>query len=175
MHYGDSVPPEYAKADRNVLNNQGVHVGFEQGELTPEQRAEKARLAAEAEQAKHQREEIARRDKMLLETYISVADIEDLRNRRLELLEGQIKVTELYLANLRKRLLTLQDEASNYKPYTARENAPQIPENLATDISRTVGSINLYEQTLSHTRSTQETVRNSFDDDIRRFKQLKGG
>jgi len=175
VHYGDSVPPEYAKADRNVLNNQGVHVGFEQGELTPEQRAEKARLAAEAEQAKRQREEIARRDKMLLETYLSVSDIEDLRNRRLELLESQIKVTELYLANLRKRLLTLQDEASNYKPYTARENAPQIPENLATDISRTVGSINLYEQTLSHARSTQETVRNSFDDDIRRFKQLKGG
>jgi len=175
VHYGDSIPPEYAKADRNVLNQQGVHVGFEQGELTPEQRAEKARLAAEAEQAKRQREEIARRDKMLLETYLSVSDIEDLRNRRLELLESQIKVTELYLANLRKRLLTLQDEASNYKPYTARENAPQVPENLQTDISRTVGSINLYEQTLSHARSTQETVRNSFDDDIRRFKQLKGG
>lgn len=175
VHYGDSIPPEYAKADRNVLNTQGVHVGFEQGELTPEQRAEKARLAAEAERAKQQREEAARRDKQLLETYISVTDIEELRNRRLELLEGQIKVTELYLANLRKRLLTLQDEASNYKPYTARENAPQIPETLATDISRTAGSINLYEQTLSHTRSTQENVRNSFDEDIRRFRQLKGG
>jgi Domain of unknown function (DUF4124) len=175
VHYGDSIPPEYAKADRNVLNNQGVHVGFEQGELTPEQRAEKERLAAEAEKAKVKREEIARRDQMLLATYISVSDIEDLRNRRLELLEGQIKVTELYLANLRKRLLTLQDEASNYKPYTARENAPQIPENLATDISRTVGSINLYEQTLARTRTDQEMVRNSFDEDIRRFKQLKGG
>src|SRR3954453_16143171 len=68
VHYGDSVPPEYAKQDRSVLNNQGVNVGFEQGELTPEQRAEKARLAAEAEQAQHQREETARRDKMLLET-----------------------------------------------------------------------------------------------------------
>jgi hypothetical protein len=175
VHYGDSIPPEYAKQDRSVLNNQGVNVGFEQGELTPEQRAEKARLAAEAEQAQHQREEKARRDKQLLETYISVSDIEDLRNRRLELLEGQIKVTELYLANLRKRLLTLQDEASNYKPYTTRENAPPIPDNLATDISRTVGSINLYEQTLSRTRNDQETVRNSFDNDIRRFKELKGG
>src|SRR5215467_3558664 len=138
VHYGDSIPPEYAKQDRSVLNNQGVNVGFEQGELTPEQRAEKERQAAEAKQAQLQREEIARRDKMLLETYISVSDIEDLRNRRLELLESQIKVTELYLANLRKRLLSLQDEASNYKPYTARESAPQIPENLATDISRTV-------------------------------------
>jgi hypothetical protein len=175
VHYGDSIPPEYAKQDRDVLNNQGVSVGFEQGELTPEQRAEKERKEAEAKQAQAQREETARRDKMLLETYISVSDIEDLRNRRLELLESQIKVTELYLANLRKRLLTLQDEASNYKPYTNRENAPQIPENLATDISRTVGSINLYEQTLSRTRTNQETVRNAFDSDIRRFKELKGG
>jgi hypothetical protein len=175
VHYGDTIPPEYAKQDRSVLNSQGVNVGFEQGEVTAEQRAEKERQAAEAAQAKFQREETARRDKMLLETYISVTDIEDLRNRRLELLEGQIKVTELYLANLRKRLVTLQDEASNYKPYTTKENAPQIPENLALDISRTVGSINLYEQTLSHTRSTQETVRNSFDNDIRRFKELKGG
>ena len=113
MHYGDSVPPEYAKQDRSVLNNQGVNVGFEQGELTPEQRAEKERQAAEAAQAQAQREEAARRDQTLLATYISAADIEDLRNRRLELLEGQIKVTELYLANLRKRLVTLQDEASN--------------------------------------------------------------
>ena len=112
---------------------------------------------------------------MLLETYISVADIEDLRNRRLELLESQIKVTELYLANLRKRLLTLQEEASNYKPYTARENAPQIPENLALDISRTAASINLYEQTLSRTRADQEMRAHAFEDDIRRFKQLKGG
>src|SRR5215471_4488621 len=99
VHYGDTIPPEYAKQDRSVLNSQGVNVGFEQGELTEAQRAEKARLAAEAEQVKHQREEAARRDKTLLETYISVSDIEDLRNRRLELLEGQIKVTELYLAN----------------------------------------------------------------------------
>ncbi|HUO68143.1 MAG TPA: DUF4124 domain-containing protein, partial [Gammaproteobacteria bacterium] len=175
VHYGDSVPPEYAKQDRNVLNSQGVNVGFEQGELTPEQRAEKERQAAEAAKAQAQREEAARRDKTLLATYISVSDIVDLRDRRLELLEGQIKVTELYLTNLRKRLVTLQDEASNYKPYTTRENAPQIPENLATDISRTVSSINLYEQTLSHTRSDQEAVRSSFDNDIRRFKELKGG
>jgi len=175
VHYGDSVPPEFAKQDRNVLNNQGVNVGFEQGELTPEQRAEKERQAAAAAEAQAQREEAARRDKTLLATYISVSDIEDLRNRRLELLEGQIKVTELYLANLRKRLVTLQDEASNYRPYSTRENAPQVPENLATDISRTVGSINLYEQTLSRTRTDQETVRNSFDSDIRRFKELKGG
>jgi hypothetical protein len=175
VHYGDSVPPEYSKSDRTVLNTQGVNVGFEEGELTPEQRAEKARQAADAEKKRLARENVARRDKMLLETYISVSDIEDLRNRRLELLESQIKVTELYLANLRKKLVNLQDEAGAYKPYTTREGAPQIPENLALDISRTAGSINLYEQTLARTRTDQDAVRDSFDSDIRRFKELKGG
>src|SRR5947208_2460147 len=81
-----------------------------------------------------------------------LAALEDLRNRRIELLESQTKVTELYLSNLRKRLVTLQEEASSYKPYSTREGAPQIPANLSVDISRTAHSINLYEQTLSQTR-----------------------
>ena len=115
------------------------------------------------------------RDRSLLDTYSSVSDIEELWDRRLELLESQIKVTELYLGNLRKRLVTLQEEASSYKPYTTREDAPQIPENLALDISRTADSINGYERTLAQTRVDQEALRVAFDKDIRRFRELKGG
>lgn len=175
VHYGDKIPPEYANLDRNVLNDQGVQVGFEEGEITPEERAAAERLAAQQEAERLAQLDVARRDRMLLETYITVADIVDLRDRRLELLESQIKVTELYLGNLRKRLVGLQAEASNFKPYTAREDAPQIPENLALDISRTLSSINLYEQTLARTRSDQTALRNSFDSDVARFKELKGG
>jgi Domain of unknown function (DUF4124) len=175
VHYGDSVPPEFANRDRNLLNAQGVRVGFEEGEVTEAERAELAKKKAAADQAAAAQAEIDRHDKMLLQTYIAVADIEDLRNRRLELLESQIKVTELYLTNLRKRLVMLQNEASVYKPYTAKPDAPQIPENLALDISRTASSINNYEKMLSKTRTDQTALRASFDDDIVRFRQLKGG
>jgi hypothetical protein len=175
VHYGDSVPPEFANRDRNLLNAQGVRVGFEEGEVTEAERAEIAKKKAEADAAAAAQAEVDRHDKMLLQTYIAVADIEDLRNRRLELLESQIKVTELYLNNLRKRLVMLQDEAAVYKPYSANADAPQIPENLALDISRTTGSINNYEKMLSKTRSDQTALRSSFDDDIVRFRQLKGG
>jgi hypothetical protein len=175
VHYGDTIPPEYANRDRSVLNNRGVRVGFEEGEITDEERAVIARKEADAEAARAAKLEEARRDRSLLETYNSVADIEELRDRRLELLESQIKVTETYLANLRKRLVTLQEEAGSYKPYTTRENAPQIPENLALDISRTADSINGYERTLAQTRADQEALRDAFDKDIRRFKELKGG
>jgi hypothetical protein len=175
VHYGDSIPPQYANRDRNVLNNQGVRVGFEEGEITPEERAALAAREAEAAAQAAAKAEAAQRDRVLLDTYLTVQDIEDLRNRRIELLESQIKVTELYLTNLRKRLVTLQDEASNYRPYTAREGAPQVPANLALDISRTTASINLYEETLSRTRSDQATLRTAFDNDIARFRELKGG
>ena len=175
VHYGDTVPPQYANRDRNVLNQHGVTVGFEEGEATPEERAAIERRAAEEETQRRTRDEAIRRDNMLLETYLSVTDIEDLRDRRLELLESQIKVTELYLTNLRKRLVSLQEEASNYKPYTTNENARQVPENLAVDLSRTTASINLYEQMLSRTRQDQETLKESFEKDITRFKELKGG
>ena len=175
VHYGDSIPPEYANIDRNVLNDQGVAVGFEQGEITVAEQAEIDRRKIEEEAERQAKSQIARRDRMLLETYITVADIEDLRDRRLELLASQIKVTELYLNNLRKRLVGLQEEATAYKPHSTLPDAPQIPANLALDISRTATSINLYEQMLARTRADQLALRAAFDDDIARFKELKGG
>ena len=175
VHYSDTVPPEHADRDRVLLNDQGVEIGTEEGEITEAERAIlDEREAAEAADRKA-KEEIARHDRMLLSTYISVADIEDLRDRRLELLESQIKLTEVYLGNLRKRLVGLQAEASDYKPHSTREGAPQIPENLAVDISRTTALITLYEQTLSRTRADQAALRDSFDKDVSRFRELKGG
>lgn len=175
IQYVDKIPPEHANRDRDVLNQHGVHIGFEEGEITEEERAVQAQREAVAEAERQKRDDIARHDRMLLETYLSVSDIEDLRNRRLELLESQIKLTEVYLGNLRKKLVTLQAEAANFKPYTTQPDAPQIPQNLALDISRTTGSIALYEQTLARTRSDQAALRNSFDEDIERFRELKGG
>lgn len=174
VHYSETIPPEYANRDRDVLNSQGVRVGSEQGEITAEERAEMERVAAIAEAERRARLDVARHDRMLLETYITVADIEDLRDRRLELLEAQIKVTEAYLGNLRKRLITLQDEASEFKPYTAKPDAPQVPPNIALELSRTLELINTYESTLARTRTDQQALRESFDKDIARFRELKG-
>jgi hypothetical protein len=173
--YVDKIPPEHANRDRTVLNDQGVRVGSEEGEITEAERAANAEREAAAEAARKAKAEVARHDRMLLETYLSVADIEDLRDRRLELLESQIKLTEVYLGNLRKKLIELQAEAGRYKPYTPQPDAPQIPENLARELSQTTASIAVYEQTLARTRADQDALRTSFDEDIARFRELRGG
>ncbi|MBN1239303.1 MAG: DUF4124 domain-containing protein [Gammaproteobacteria bacterium] len=175
VHYGDRVPPEYANRDRDVLNDRGVTVDRQQGALTEaEQKALEDQKAAEAAE-RAARAEVARRDRMLLETYLSVADIEDLRDRRLELLESQIQVTELYIENLRESLDRLYVEAQRYKPYSDRQDAPELPADLAAEIESAENSIDVYEQQLQRTREDQVKLRSAFDADIERFRELKGG
>lgn len=174
VHYGDRIPPEYAGTARDVINEHGVAVQSDPGLLSEEQRAEQARIEARAAAERQAREEAARRDRMLLATYLSVRDIENVRDQRLELLESQITVTEQYLANLRQRLAGLHREASAYAPHSERENAPPMPANLSLEISRTEASIELYEDQVERTRTEQQTLRTSFERDIERFKELKG-
>ena len=87
--------------------------------------------------------------------------------QRLELLESQIKLTEVYLGNLRKRLADLQAETRNFKPYSTRDGAPQIPEKLGIDISRTTASIALYEQNLTRLRADHDALKKQFNDRAR--------
>src|SRR5690606_31407483 len=121
------------------------------------------------------RAEVSRRDRMLLETYLSVTDIENLRDSRLEMLESQVTVTEIYLSDLNERLERLLADASRYKPYSEREDAPELPQQLAREIESTEASISSYRQTIERTRDEQAKLRSQFDSDIERFKELKGG
>ena len=174
VQYSDHVPPEAARQDRDLLNEQGILVGSEQGEITDEERAQmEAEAAAEAARVQAI-EDARRRDRILLDTYLSVEDIEKLRDRRLELIESQIKVTEIYLGNLTKKLEGLNRDAQRFAPYSDRENAPPIPENLSLDIARTESSIALFEQRLNDSRTDQEQIRRAFAQDIERFRELKG-
>ena len=173
-HFGDSVPPEYSKTDRAVLNDNGITVKVLPREKTSEERAAEERDTAMAAAEKRRMEEIIQRDDILLSTYLSISEIEALRNRRRQLLDGQIRVTELYLKNLRAKLSGLQEDASRFQPYNSDPNAPPIHSWMAKSLSNTLNSILVYEKTLDDTRLQQGELVAKFDKDIDRFKMLKG-
>lgn len=174
VHFGDSVPPEYAVHDRHVLNEFGVPVAREEGALTAQEKADKL-AAQQAADAIKQRHEAARaRDETLLDTYLTVQEIESLRDRRAEMLDGQIHYTALYLDALRDKLERLQADAARFRPYSSDPKAPPIHENLAKELSDTLDSIIRYEKTLTAARSRKVQLVAKFDDDIDRFKALKG-
>jgi hypothetical protein len=169
VHYSDQIPPRFADRPGDVLNEQGVDVGDIEGRKTEAQRAEEARLAAEQRAA----DEAARRDRVLLETYLSVEEIELLRDRRLELLRSQIQITQLYLRNLRAKLLELEREAGGYQPFSTDPEAEPMPPELAAEMSDVRDAIDEHLKTLSVGRERQEELRAQFAADIARFRELK--
>jgi len=174
VHYGDHVPPAYADQDRQVLNGHGVAVRHLDGAATDEELAERARLAALEEADAVAAQEQARRDKMLMDTYLSVDDITRLRDQRLDLIEAQINVTEQYLANLTKRLMELEQNAERFSPRSPDPDARPMPENLVLNMTQTTASIELYEETLGRSRTQQRNLTEAFARDIERFRELTG-
>lgn len=170
VHYGDSVPPEYAEAEKQVLNDAGVTVGVLQGKKTEEEKAEERRQ----EEIRTARELQRRADQALLATYLSIEEIQLHRDRRVELFQAQARVTELYLRNLQRRLDMLQEEANNFQPYSNDPDAAMIDPDLVNELNATRDTIARHEQNLQRFRDDEQNIVARFDNDIDRFKMLKG-
>jgi hypothetical protein len=169
-HYGDSIPAEYADKPKEVLNDQGVAVDQLEGKKTEEQLAAEAAAAELAVQKELQ----LRADKALLATYISVAEIEMHRDRRVELFKAQARVTELYLRNLSRRLNQLEQEAGRYKPYSSDPGAEPVDPSLVEEIGETETAIARHKQNLKKFRDEEQRIIERFEGDIQRFRSIKG-
>lgn len=164
---GQSIPAECMDADIEVLDINGRVVRIIPGrEALAEIEAQKAAHAAIVA--------AANRDKTLLATYLSVEDIERLRDQRLELLEQQARVTDQYVVNLKERESRLSLDVQRFRPYSDRNNAPPLPDHIAEDIVNTVNGLQVYQQELAKNVLEQQELRGNFDADIARFKELKG-
>jgi hypothetical protein len=165
-HYGDQVPPEYASQEQQIINSQGVVINHVDGQKTPEQLAAEDQKRLDAQQSQN-------RDHNLLSTYASVQEIERLRDQRLTLLSDQIKVTSQFLEVLNGRLTKLRTTSMHYKPYNSDAAAPAMPDQVAEDLVRMGNDIRTQEQNLHAKQSEDSKMRNQFESDIQRFKELK--
>jgi hypothetical protein len=173
VHYGNSVPPEYAGQDQTILNDRGIPVGEIDLDQTPQERARKERERA-AEAAKVREAALQRqRDQNLLATYLSVDEILSLRDRRLDVIDSQVRVSNQYLEGLRGKLERLQNQAQGFRPYSAREDAPPLSEHLADELVRTLNDMHTTETNLANKQQEIVTLNSEFERDIARFKELK--
>jgi hypothetical protein len=145
VHYGNSVPAKYADQV------------FDPRYPTPTEEDEAA-----AKQAQE--------DRILLQTYLSVAEIEKVRDERLAKLQGQDRLTRSYVDNLNRHLADLEEALDNAG--TDNPNG-EDPTALAAEIGKTRGKIQVYETELEHSAAQQEEIRQKFAEDIDRFRQLR--
>jgi hypothetical protein len=166
-YVSQAIPAECMDIDVEVLDATGRVVRVIPGRQSLEQIAQQ-KAAADAQAA------AAQRDKTLLATYLTVADIERLRDQRIELLEQQNVVTGQYIQNLRAREARLMESVQRYRPYSTKPNAPALPEQIASEVVNTVKGLQVYEQELTKNTAERERLAREFGADIQRFRELKG-
>jgi hypothetical protein len=166
VHYGDSIPPKYARNSRQIINAQGVEIGHVDAEKTP------AQLAAEA-RARQKQAAQQQHDYFLLGTYTSVKDIESLRDERLSQLQAQQTAAQQYVQSLQSRLASLQSRAQQFKPYSSRPDAPRMPDDLAQELVQTLNEVRVQDQAIQARSQQEAQVKAQFQSDIDRFEQLR--
>ncbi|HTW74463.1 MAG TPA: DUF4124 domain-containing protein [Steroidobacteraceae bacterium] len=165
VHYGDSVPPQYADDAHDVLNDQGVQIGHVAG------RESAAQLSAQ-EQAAQAAAQRAQHDKFLLTTYASAQEIEQLRDERLDQINGQIKASSSYIDSLTLRLDALEERAQHFAPYSADPGAQRMPDELVEDLVRTMRETRQQRSELEAKQQEQITLRVQFAADLERYREL---
>jgi Domain of unknown function (DUF4124) len=170
VHYGNTVPPEYSRRDREIMNKHGVPVRKIEGDVTDAEARDQAETERRLKEAALRRQ----RDNVLLQTYLSVGEIEMLRDRRTDILDSQIAVQVQYIEGLEQKLTKLLVQAKNFAPRNTLPGAKPMPENLDEDIKRTGLDIRTANVNLDNKKAERKALVDRFTADIARFKELKG-
>jgi len=169
--FGQVIPPECMNLDIEVLDSSGRVVRTIEGQQSMQAHTQRT---AEAEAQKEAAIAAQQRDRTLLATYLTVSDIERLRDQRLEQLQAQAHVTSQYIVNLQERESRLIQDVARFRPYAKSPSAPPVPDHLAEEMVNTVNGLQVYREELAKNTGDQTRLRGAFDSDIARFKELKG-
>lgn len=166
---GDAVPAQYAAREKTILDEKGRVVRVIPAALTGEQLAAREAAAREAQIAKAEADKQDAYDRALTATYSRPQELAALRDDRLAALDTSIEVTgeaitrdEASLAGLRKRL-------------PAPGSTDKAPAVLLKKIAGFESSLGDNRRALAEMRQKREALCTTFERDIRRFQELKGG
>ena len=110
VHYTDKMPPDAVDKASVELNKQGVPVNRTDKALTPEQRRANEQEAERAKEAARAQEEINRRDRALVASYTSEAEIDLARNRSLQTINNVISSSQAFSEQLTKRKVDVEEK-----------------------------------------------------------------
>jgi hypothetical protein len=121
VHYTDKMPPEAVDNASVELNKQGIPIKKTDKALTPEQRQALEQEAERKREAARAQEEIARRDRALVASYTSEAEIDLARNRSLQTINNVILSAQAFSGQLNKRKVDVEAKKaeSQGKPVVA--------------------------------------------------------
>ena len=166
VHYTDKMPPEAINKGSVELSKQGVPIKKTEPALTPEQRRvkeaeeERARLAAKA------REEVARKDRALLQSYTTEDEIDLSKKRALGTIDAQMQSAQAYVATLTKRRDDIQGRV-------AALNGKPPPPGLEREVVSVNEELEKQADLIATKRKEITVVTARYDADKQRWRELR--
>lgn len=167
-HYGETIPPEYAGKDRVELNKDGRVIKSDEV-MTPERRHAKEQEEEKAREEAKAALEQKRRDKMLINTYSSVNEIDLARARSLQQIDARINSLNFSLQSAKDKQLSLQAEADN----DTKANR-KIPASLTEDLQDVQTRLTKLQQDLEKPIAEKAALEERFAADRKRYIELTG-
>ena len=165
---GDSIPPQYAKTERQVYDDKGRVVERLAREKTPEEIEAEKQLEKIAKEAAVRKTKQDQYDKFLLQAYEKPADIEKVRDERLGTLDYRIRLTQKSLADGETSLKAADAQSEKLKA-EGKEPDARLKKQLR-DLTRVQGENT---KALATMQAEREEATRNFERDINRFNELR--
>ena len=165
VHYTDKLPPEAVDKANVEFGKQGIPVKKTEKALTPEQRRAMAEDEERQRQVAKQQEEIARRDRALLSSYTSEAEIDLARNRSLQTINNVVQSTLAFSEQLNKRKVDAEAKKVEFKGKPVVAALDRELESIDAELARQADII-------AQKKRETEAVIAKYDADKQRWREL---
>jgi hypothetical protein len=167
IHYGNRVPPEYARTERKEINERGRTVKVYEAAKTPEEKAAAKKAAALKSRQKALDEKQAIHDHSLLATYASEQDMQLAKDGKVASIDALLQLTSSRIESMKQRLLGLTEEAATYE-----RSGKQLPGSLERQIKNLRAQITKNEVFVKEKEEELKDLNRQFDTDISRYIEL---
>jgi hypothetical protein len=163
---GDTLPQACYGRGYRELGANGRTIREIGAPLTAEQRARRAAEEEERRQDAILRKEQERKDQVLLDTYVSLEEIETLRKRALDEVRQAIGNAEQRIDEIKALRKKFEDEAEFY-------TTKPMPAEIKKGLADTEFEIKAQESIIETRQKDIETLQTKYDEDRKRFLDLQ--
>jgi Domain of unknown function (DUF4124) len=166
-HYGEIIPPEYNDQAATEMSNRGVTLRKWGAAAKPVEQKVGDEQAAREKEEKQRAFEQHRRDVALVNTYTSAREIDDVRDRTMQLPTQAIRGFEPRLKKAQEKLGALQQQAATYT-----KTGKPVPDNLAQDIEEHRIDADSLKAEIDRSQTQLQAIKDRYEADKRRYLEL---
>jgi len=165
---GEKIPPEFAQKGHKEISEQGIVLEKQDRAKTEEELREEKRQAALEKEKKERASKQAREDKILMDSYAKVSEIEKARDDKIAVIKSSIALSE-------KRSVKISEDLAKRTAAAEKEElAGKAPnEDLIEDIESLKRQLKNNQQFMEDREKEIQALKDAYAADIARFEELR--